>query len=117
MRYLLAVMLLAATFAAQAQSQPRAVPPGSRPLDEPPPMPAATTPRDLAIAPATTTRIDGEVEITEYRVKGRLYMMKVKPKNGPGYTLMDNKGDGTFSRQDHTLTPNNSVPQWVLLEF
>lgn len=116
MRLPLAVMLLAATVAAQAQSQPRPVPPGSRPLDEPPPMPAATTAQDL-ITPATTTRMEGEDEITEYRVKGKLYMMKVKPKNGPGYTLMDNKGDGTFSRQDHTLTPNTAVPQWVLLEF
>jgi len=117
MRFPLAVMLLAATFAAQAQSQARPLPPGSRPLDEPPPMPAATTPRDLAIAPTATTRVEGDEEITEYRVKGKLYMMKVKPKNGPGYTLMDNKGDGTFTRQDHTLAPNLSVPQWVLLEF
>ncbi len=50
-------------------------------------------------------------------MKGNLYMMRVKPKNGPAYTLMDHKGDGTFAKQDQTLTPNTSVPQWVLLEF
>ena len=67
--------------------------------------------------PVATTRMEGDQEITEYRVKGKLYMMRVKPKNGPAYTLMDNKGDGSFSRQDHTLTPNTAVPQWLLLEF
>ena len=117
MRIPLAVILVCAAAAAYAQSQPRPLPPGARPLDEPPPMPAATTPKDLAMEPVATTRMEGDQEVTEYRVKGKLYMMRVKPRNGPGYTLMDNKGDGSFTRQDHTLTPNTAVPQWLLLEF
>jgi hypothetical protein len=120
MRFPLTVLIACAALAAQAQSQPRPIPPGSKALEEPPPMPAATTEQELAlpaIQPQMTTRMEGEQEITEYRVKGKLYMMRVKPKNGPAYTLMDHKGDGTFMKQDHTLTPNTAVPQWVLLEF
>ena len=85
MRFPLAVILVCAALSAYAQSQPRPIPPGSRPLDEPPPMPAPTTAKDLAMEPVATTRMEGDQEITEYRVKGKLYMMKVKPKNGPGY--------------------------------
>ena len=56
-------------------------------------------------------------EIAEYRVNGKLYMVRVTPRNGKPYTMIDHKGDGTFSKQDNTLTPNLVVPQWVLLEF
>ena len=36
-------------------------------------------------------------------MNGKLYMMRVTPKNGRPYVLMDHKGDGTFSKQDNTL--------------
>jgi hypothetical protein len=116
MRKLLALMLLAAAFTAAAQSTARPRPPGTMPLDEaPPPPPMVET--DPAIEPQMTTRIEGDNTIQEYRVGGKLYMQKVTPKNGPSYILMDTKGDGTFSKQDHTLDNGNRVPQWVLLEF
>ncbi|APV52287.1 hypothetical protein BWI17_04465 [Betaproteobacteria bacterium GR16-43] len=117
MRSVLAVMLLSAAFAAGAQSQPRPLPPGTTPLDRPPPMAPTDVAHEQGPAPEVTMRMDGDNEIAEYRMKGKLYMMRVKPKNGPAYTLMDHKGDGSFTKQDHTLTPNTSVPQWVLLEF
>jgi hypothetical protein len=44
-------------------------------------------------------------------------MMRVRPKNGPSYVLMDHKGDGTFMKQDNTLDNGIRVPQWVLMEF
>jgi hypothetical protein len=44
-------------------------------------------------------------------------MMRVTPKHGRPYVLMDNKGDGTFSRLDQTLDGQVRVPQWVLVEF
>lgn len=116
MRFLLTVMLLSAALAAEAQSQARPLPPGSRLLEEPPPIPAAE--QDSAgLQPQVTTRREEDKEIAEYRVNGKLYMIRVTPKNGRPYTMIDHKGDGTFAKQDNTLTPSLVVPQWVLLEF
>lgn len=56
------------------------------------------------------------VTIEEYRVGGRLYMIKITPKNGRPYYLIDNRGDGKFARQD-SLDSGVRVPQWVIKKF
>ena len=116
MRTLLALVLLAAALDAASQSTARARPPGTMPLDEAPPPPAMVQ-TDPALEPQVTIRKEGEDTVQEYRVKGKLYMQRVTPKNGRPYILMDHKGDGTFSKQDNTLDNGVRVPQWVLLEF
>jgi uncharacterized protein DUF2782 len=116
MRQLLALVLLTAAFGAAAQSGARARPPGTMPLDEPPPPPAMVE-SDPALEPQVTIRTEGDQNVQEYRIKGKLYMQKVTPRNGRPYVLMDHKGDGTFTKQDNTLDNGVRVPQWVLLEF
>ena len=116
MRQLLALVLLAAAFGAAAQSGARARPPGTMPLDEPPPPPAMVE-TDPALTPQITVRTEGDQTIQEYRIRGKIYMQRVTPKHGRPYILMDHKGDGTFTRQDNTLDSGVRVPQWVLLEF
>ncbi len=116
MRIILAAMAIALTLPAAAQSTARSRPPGTVPLDEPPPPPAMVEP-DPSLEPVITTRTEGDQEIQEYRVKGKLYMMRVKPKNGPAYILLDHKGDGTFMKQDNTLDNGVRVPQWIVKEF
>jgi len=116
MRTLLAVLLATLAFDALAQSAARPLPPGTRPFDEaPPPPPLAETRRGPE--PEVTTRIEGEQTVQEYRMKGKLYMVKVTPKHGHAYVLVDQKGDGTMSRHDTPLDAQVRVPQWVLLEF
>ncbi len=115
MRSLIALPLLAVALVAGAQSQPRPQPPGTRPLDEPPPGPIVEP--DPSLRPQVTIRREGDQDVTEYRVNGKLYMMRVTPKTGKPYVLMDHKGDGVFSKQDNTLTPHLAVPQWVIAEF
>ena len=56
-------------------------------------------------------------DVIAARVNGKLYMQRVTPKGGLPYVLMDMQGDGTFTKQDDTLTPNLRVPQWVLFRF
>ncbi len=116
MRTLLAATLIAAALAASAQSGERKPPAGSTPLSEPPPPPPMeqTVP---ALEPVVTTRHEGDQEIVEYRIKGKLYMQRVTPKHGKPYVLMDHQGDGTFMRQDNPLDSGVRVPQWVLKEF
>jgi len=116
MRIILAAIALALALPAAAQSTARPRPPGTVPLEEPPPPPAMVD-KDPSLEPVVTTRTEGDQEIEEYRVKGKLYMMRVKPKSGPSYVLMDHKGDGTFMKQDNTLDNGIRVPQWVLMEF
>ena len=43
-------------------------------------------------------------------------MLKVTPPHGVPYYLVDQKGDGQFSRQDN-LDSGVRVPQWVLIRF
>jgi len=114
---LAAVFATAAVLPLFAQSTERAKPPGTVPLEEVPPPPPLSVEPDNGPAPQVTTRTEGDQTIQEYRINGRLFMQRVTPKHGHPYVLMDNKGDGTFVRQDNPLDSGVKVPQWVLLEF
>jgi hypothetical protein len=115
MRPLLAALAFLVAAGAYAQTAPRPRPPGTQPLEEPPPPPAVVE-ADAALEPQITIRKDGDQTISEYRIRGRLYMMKVTPAHGHPYVLIDHRGDGQFSRQDG-LDTGVRVPQWVLVEF
>lgn len=113
---LLAASALALVLPAAAQSGARPRPPGTQPLEEvPPPPPMITT--KPAPEPVVTERTEGEQTIQEYRINGKLYMQRVTPKHGRPYVLVDNKGNGTFTKQDEPIGERLQVPQWVLLEF
>ncbi|WP_028451496.1 DUF2782 domain-containing protein [Chitinilyticum aquatile] len=87
--------------------------------DEKPAEPVNTAPDEPAAQEAETeVRIVNEDQRTliEYRLKGRLYMVKVTPKVGKPYYLVDENGDGKFSRRE-TDGPRLSVPRWTLFEW
>ena len=117
MRTLTAAALFAFCLDAAAQSVPRPPPAGSVPLEDPPKPPPITETDKKVPEPQVTTRQEGDDEISEYRINGKLYMQRVTPKHGKPYVLMDMHGDGVFTKQDETLTPNIRVPQWVLYTF
>ncbi|MBV1774763.1 DUF2782 domain-containing protein [Burkholderiaceae bacterium DAT-1] len=90
----------------------------------PPPMPkepaqAAVPDADKVAAdkPVTTIVERENTKFTEYRVAGRLYMIKVEPKVGPAYYLYDENGSGLRP----VTAPDNgqhlSPPRWVLFTF
>ena len=114
---LVALLLAAVAFDGAAQSTARPRPPGTIPLEEAPPPPVLGEDPDPAIQPVVTTRQEGGQTIQEYRVNGRLYMQRITPAHGHPYVLIDNKGDGTFTRLDNTLDNRVRVPQWVIKEF
>ena len=66
--------------------------------------------------PDLITRKSGGDTITEYRIKGKLYQQKIQPASGPAYYLIDEKGEGKFTRVDGPDL-KYSVPMWVLLEW
>jgi hypothetical protein len=115
----IASSLFLAGFGAAAQEGARARPPGTMPLEAPPPLPPIRDGDTTALEQqqTVTTRIEGDQTIQEYRVNGKVTMMKVTPKGGLPYVLMDRRGDGTFTKQDSPLDQGVRVPQWTLLEF
>jgi hypothetical protein len=52
----------------------------------------------------------------EYRLNGRVYMVKVTPTTGKPYYLVDNIGNGKFVRFDDYDT-GLRPPAWVLFQF
>lgn len=97
-----------------AQNKPPP-PPGLEPIPElPPPAPGADP--DTSLVPEVTVTKRGGDKVEEYRMNGRLYMMKVTPPNGRPYYLIDRTGGGAMTRAD-VIEPGLSVPQWVIKRF
>jgi len=112
----LAIALCCGAFALPAFSQDR--PANLQPLPEPPPPPPGMI-DDASLEPQVTIRRRGEDRVEEYRMNGKLYMIKVTPSNGmPPYYLVDPKGDGGFVREDIGSGDKGlSVPMWVIRTF
>jgi hypothetical protein len=53
----------------------------------------------------------------EYRMNGKLYMVKVTPAHGVPYYLIDQRGDGSWVRNDAIGGERLSVPMWVIKTF
>jgi hypothetical protein len=85
--------------------------PSDRPPDLKPVPDGAPGPED-----AVTIKPSGQGRVVEYRANGKLYMLKVIPKVGKPYYLIDGKGDGQFARQD-SLDSGMRPPMWVIKEF
>ncbi|WP_048306458.1 DUF2782 domain-containing protein [Halomonas sp. PR-M31] len=65
-------------------------------------------------APDITVRQEEDRTIREYRVNGQLYAIRIEPKVGPAYFLVDDDGDGDFQRSDNERI---AVPSWVLFSW
>ncbi len=121
MRLPISVVLLAFTLCtAQAADKEK---PGSLPEPPPPvknykapPQPAAGQ-NDAGVLPEpeVTITTKGADRHEQYRMAGRLYMIKVIPKNGRPYYLVDKEGRGEFVRDD--LQSGISPPMWVIKRF
>jgi len=111
MRQSLLILALLAALPVAAQQAPVKL----QPLPEPPPPPPGMQ-LDPELEPQVTIIRRGEDKVEEFRVNGKLYMVKVTPPHGVPYYLIDDKGDGQMMRQ----TPLDSglrVPMWVIKTF
>lgn len=114
MRRLITILLLTLSLPVLADANPP-LPKDLQPVPEPPPAPAGYEP-EPSLEPQVTITKRGENQVEEFRIGGQLYMMKITPPHGVPYYLVDEKGDGHFTRQDN-LDPGVRVPQWVLFRF
>ena len=112
MRSLFFLLFISFSLTAFAQ-QP--VPGNLEPLPPPPAFDAGpgAAPDD---APEVTITKETEQTVEEYRAGGKLYMIKITPKHGVPYYLVDDLGDGKFSRQE-SLDSGLRVPRWIIHSF
>lgn len=97
------ILLLACLFAPLAQA-----------ADQPPIPPSISG--DAADQPEVTITQEAGQTVEEYRANGKLYMIKITPKHGVPYYLIDERGDGKFARHE-TLDSGLRVPRWILFRF
>ena len=101
MRNILLIVLLALIGSthgfAQVQQDPRQVPEGFEP--------------EVRIVDTGT----GVIE--EFRSGGRVYMIKVTPKKGRPYYLVDADGDGDMESHRNEAAPRMLIPSWVLFSW
>lgn len=69
------------------------------------------------IEPEITIQHRADATIEEYRVNGMLYMVKVTPKIGKPYYLVDRDGDGRMEARMSEIYDDITVPQWVLFSW
>ena len=121
--FLMLVILAGPALAAEPASKgPNNRALGSEPAPPPPPPPENYNPPAAPELP-DVGQPEPEVTITtkgteiheEYRLNGRLYMIKVVPKKGKPYYLIDKEGSGQFRRSD--FESNIAVPMWVIKRF
>jgi hypothetical protein len=132
MRILIATLLLGLAVPVSAQSpgdrklptDPPARKPAStgsagapplQPIPEPPPPPAGME-LDPSLEPQVTIQRRGTETVEEFRLNGRLYMVKVTPSHGKSYYLIDNAGRGEFARYDSYDT-GTRPPMWVIHQW
>lgn len=113
MRRTFALLLLAIALPVAAQ---QAKPPVLQPLPEPPPPPPPGFELDSALEPQVTILKRGADTVEEYRISGKLYMIKVTPPHGRPYYMIDQRGDGTFVRHDN-YDSGIRPPMWVIFSF
>lgn len=117
-RLLFLLLSLGPPMAARAASPEEQQPPHAEAPPPPeygpdlPSMPTQSPPQE----PEVTIVERDNATFEEYRINGRLYKIKVIPKIGAPYYLVDEQGDNIWRRYDVT-GPALHVPRWVILEF
>ena len=109
----LIITALAVPALAQGQARPR---PRDLQIVEDVSPPPEVKETDPSKEPKVTTRKSGTDTIEEYRIGGRLYKQRIQPATGPAYYLIDEKGEGKFTRVDGPDL-KMAVPMWVLLSW
>ena len=108
MRHLPVALFAAVALQALAQQSEH---PKLEPLPgPPPPPPGASSPVD---EPQVRIPVQKGAKVEPIRKGGQIIMLKVTPKNGPVYYLIDTSGNGSWMRRD-SLDDGVRVPMWPI---
>lgn len=72
---------------------------------------------DEGMEPEVTIIQREDATVEEFRVNGRLYMVKVTPFVGKPYYFVDRNGDGLMESRMSDLYNPTRVPQWVIFSW
>lgn len=81
----------------------------------PPPPPRVQS--GEAIEPDVSIIENDKERIEQYSVNGQIYAVKITPKSGPSYYLIDNDGDGSLETRRNDIERGMQVPQWILFSW
>lgn len=86
------------------------------------PLPEISTPPQIPIdprlEPEVTIKQRGADKVEEFRVNGKLYMVRVTPPGGTPYVLLDQTGGGQLIPSNGQVDARSiSVPMWVISTF
>lgn len=109
---LLPITLLFAQLAFAAE------PTGLQSVPESAPDPLPPMEDGQALEPEVTIVQRKDAVVEEHRINGRLYRVKITPKVGKPYYLIDQDGDGRLeSRIGNMLYQEYLIPQWVIFSW
>ena len=86
------------------------------------PLPEISSPPQIAIdpklEPEITIKQRGADKVEEFRVNGKLYMVRVTPPGSAPYVLLDQTGGGQLIPSNGQVDARTiSVPMWVISTF
>ncbi len=94
------------------------IPANLEPLPEAAPdLPGRVESGESLLEPEVRIIRQGETTVEEYRHNGSLYMIKVIPKFGKPYYLLDQDADGRMETNMSEIYEPYVVPQWVLFSW
>ncbi len=108
-------LALAPSIFAQSPSSTHPRPKDLEKLEEVPSPPNVKN-NGVALAAESIAIKEGEEMIEEFRFKGKPHSMRVPTGVGTAYWLVDEKGEGKFSRLDGPGGKAN-LPMWKLIEW
>lgn len=113
---LIALTLLLGGLIPAAGAQTEAPPPP--PIREPEPLPPKIQDPDEQLEPQVVIRQEEDRTVEEYRIGGRVYMLRIIPAVGPAYYLIDTTGDGDFdTRHQHDQLNPVRPAHWRIAEW
>ncbi|HRQ04586.1 DUF2782 domain-containing protein [Nitrosomonas halophila] len=125
MRSVTILLLLASSIWATSsvQAQPRPQPDDLVPLPELPDppseeeIPLPDLGLDPSLEPEITIREGEDETIEEYRINGHLYMIKITPRIGKPYYLLNRRGAVGGPHRGDIMDSDVSVPMWEIFRF
>lgn len=86
------------------------------------PLPEISTPPQIGLDPKLEPEVKifnrGADKVEEFRVNGKLYMVRITPPGGAPYVLLDQTGGGHLIPSNGQVDARSiSVPMWVIKTF
>ncbi len=72
---------------------------------------------ELDLEPVVQVKEFPNRTVQEYRINGNLYMIKIKPKFGPPYYLVDDSGTGELEFRRDDPARDMLIPKWTLITW